>query len=64
MLAASEGRVNNVRALLLAGADLNAVDEDKKNALAYAMENDHAAVIRFLKSKGATEMVAKVEKEE
>ncbi|HEV7798973.1 MAG TPA: ankyrin repeat domain-containing protein [Pyrinomonadaceae bacterium] len=62
MLAASEGFVNPVRALVLAGADINAVDEDDENALALAMEGNHPAVVRLLKSKGAFEAVAKVEK--
>jgi hypothetical protein len=64
MQAASEGYVNIVRALVLAGADINAVDEDDDNALALAAENDHLPVVRFLKSKGALERIAKVEKEE
>ena len=64
MLAASEGLVNNVRALVLAGADINAFDEDGDNALAQAAENDHAPVVRFLRSKGAVESLAKVAKEE
>jgi ankyrin repeat protein len=64
MLAASEGLVNNVRALVLGGADINAIDEDDMDALARAAENDHAAVVRFLKSKGVSETVAKVEKEQ
>jgi len=59
MLAASEGLVNNVRTLVLAGADINATDEDDMSALAHAAENNHAAVIRFLKSKGAVEIVAR-----
>jgi hypothetical protein len=58
MLAAAEGFVNNVRALVLAGADINSTDKDDMNALAHASENDHAAVIRFLKAKGAMETVA------
>jgi ankyrin repeat protein len=61
MLAASEGSVNAVRALVLAGADLNTKDGDNKNALARAGENDHPAVVRFLKSKGAFETVAQIE---
>jgi ankyrin repeat protein len=64
MLAASEGHVNIVRTLVLAGADINATDEDKMNALAHAAANDHLTVVRFLKSKGAFETVAKVEKQE
>ncbi|HKO98407.1 MAG TPA: ankyrin repeat domain-containing protein [Pyrinomonadaceae bacterium] len=63
MRAASEGLVNNVRALVLAGADLNAVDNEKVNALAHALNNDHQPVARFLKSKGAVEKVAQVQKE-
>jgi ankyrin repeat protein len=51
-----------VRALVLAGADINAIDEDDENALALAMEGNHPAVVRLLKSKGAFEAVAKVEK--
>lgn len=64
MQAASEGHVNAVRALVLAGADMTLLDEDGVNALGLAMDNDHSAVIRFLKSKGAAQVVAKVEKEE
>jgi len=64
MLAASEGLVNNVRALVLAGADINTIDEDEMDALTHATENDHTAVVRFLKSKGAMETVARVEKEQ
>ena len=64
MLAASEGFVNNVRALVLAGADLNATDKDGMNALAHANENDHRAVVRFLKSKGAVETETRVRKEQ
>ena len=33
------------------------------DALAHASENDHIAVVRFLKAKGAMETVARVEKE-
>ena len=64
MLAASDGFVNNVRALVLAGADINATDEDGMNALAHATENDHRVVVRFLKSKGAVESVARVRKDQ
>jgi ankyrin repeat protein len=55
MEAASAGLVNTVRALVLAGADINAKDEDEMTALSLAVENSHSAVIRFLRSKGATE---------
>jgi ankyrin repeat protein len=64
MLAASEGVVNNVRALVLAGADINAKDKENVDALAHAIDNDHRVVVRFLKSKGAVETVAPVEKDQ
>ena len=64
MLAASEGLVNNVRTLVLAGADITAIDEHDMSAMAHAAENDHAAVIRFLKSKGAVETVARVREDQ
>lgn len=53
--AASEGLVNIVRALVLAGADINAKDQDGRTALSIAEENNHSAVMRFLRSKGAME---------
>jgi hypothetical protein len=53
-----------VRALVLAGCDINAVDEKGLNALSMARDSDRAAVVRFLKSKGAAEVVAKNEKQE
>ncbi|HEY6233357.1 MAG TPA: ankyrin repeat domain-containing protein [Pyrinomonadaceae bacterium] len=62
MSAAAEGYVNTVRALVLAGADINAVDKENMNALALASE--HLPVVRFLRSKGAFESVAKADKEE
>lgn len=64
MLAASEGLVLNVRLLVLAGANIDARDGEGKNALMYAIENEHRAVIRFLKSKGAFEVPLKEDKEE
>lgn len=64
MRTASEGLVNNVRALVLAGADVNAIDEEKMSALAHALDNNHNAVARFLRSKGAVETVAQVQKED
>jgi hypothetical protein len=63
MLAATEGMVNNVRTLVLAGADINARDESDDSALTLAAGNDHLPVVRFLRSKGAVETTAKVEKE-
>jgi hypothetical protein len=64
MAAASEGLVNNVRMLVLAGADINALNAEDNTALGLADENNHTIVVRFLRSKGAAEAVAKLEKEE
>lgn len=64
MMAASGGLVNNVRALVLAGADINQRDSDQKSALSFAIENNHAPVIRLLRSRGALEMVAQVKDED
>ena len=64
MLAASDGYVNIVRALVLVGANLTAMDNEHKDPLAYAMENDHKVVVRFLKSKGAVETVVEVKEEQ
>ena len=64
MLAAEEGLVNNVRALVLGGADINVVDKEGMNALGHAMDGDHAVVVRFLKSKGAVEIVVPEEKDQ
>jgi hypothetical protein len=64
MMAASGGLVNNVRALVLAGADINQRDSDQKSALSFAIENNHAAVIRLLRARGALEIVAQVKEED
>lgn len=64
MLAATEGLVLNVRLLVLAGAKIDARDSEGKNALMHAIENEHRAVIRFLRSKGAVEVPLKEDKEE
>ncbi len=62
MKAAGSGLVNHVRALVLAGADFNERDADGKNALDYALEDNHLAVARFLRSRGAQESVPNIEK--
>lgn len=64
MLAASEGLVLNVRLLVLAGAKIDARDGEGKNALMHAIENEHRAVIRFLRSKGAVGVPLIEDKEE
>lgn len=55
MIAAKNGHVNNVHALILAGADVNIRDKEGKSALMYANENNEAAVARLLKAHGAIE---------
>jgi hypothetical protein len=54
------------RPLRISAANLqappNVTDKDDMAALAHASENDHAAVVRFLKAKGAMETVAQAEK--
>lgn len=64
MMAASENCVNNVRALILAGSDLNAKDKEGKTAFTYALEGEHKGVLRFLRSRGAVETLAKPKDEE
>ena len=64
MVAAEHGRLQNVRALVLAGADINLVDAEGKNALMLAMENKERTTIRFLRSKGAVEIIAPVTDED
>ncbi len=64
MIAAENGKLQNVRALVLAGADMNQIDSEGKNALALAIESEHPTIIRFLRSKGALESIARVVVEE
>jgi len=55
MIAAMNGQVNNVRALILAGADVNARDKKGKSALTYANSNREPAAARLLRAHGAIE---------
>ena len=50
MLAASNGLIKNVKALIAAGADLNARDNEDETPLSYAKENDHDKVVKLLLS--------------
>lgn len=63
MMASSNGLINNVRALVLAGSDFSQRDDEGRDALAYAIENEHKVVIRFLRSQGALESVARASEE-
>jgi ankyrin repeat protein len=59
MVAAENGRLQNVRALVHAGADMNLKDGEGKNALSLAIENEHRSIVRLLRAKGAQESVAR-----
>jgi ankyrin repeat protein len=59
MLAAGLGRVEMVRALLTAGADVNARTDDNWTALSMALSHasstEHEEVVRLLKEHGAVD---------
>ncbi|MDT8397538.1 MAG: ankyrin repeat domain-containing protein [Pseudomonadales bacterium] len=52
LIAAREGHMESVRLLLDAGADINAVAADGKNALALAIFNGHYAIGSYLIDRG------------
>ncbi|MGW1994899.1 ankyrin repeat domain-containing protein [Embleya sp. NPDC001921] len=54
VLAADRGRVSVVRDLLAAGVDLQARDEDGRNALAAARKQGRTAIVRLLRAAGAS----------
>ena len=49
--------MNNVRALILAGADVNARDAEGRSAWMRAVENNHRPLLRLLRSYGVDESV-------
>ena len=53
--AAGRGHIDTVKALLEAGADLNAKDKEGKTALMYAKEKNHTEIVHLLKKAGAKE---------
>ena len=53
MLAAYEGHIGRVRAMLERGADVNARDEDGDTALMFAAFKGHALVVHLLLTHGA-----------
>lgn len=55
MVAAGAGHVAVCHGLLAAGADPNAMDEDKLTALVWAKSGEHAEVIELLEEHGAKE---------
>ena len=48
MLAVSHGRLDMVRMLMEAGADVNMSDEDGSTALMCASEHGHAEIVKLL----------------
>lgn len=59
-IAASSGSIKIVRALIDAGADVNALDSDEKSPLQYAIDNGKVKITGILKQAGAT--LTKLEK--
>lgn len=57
-LAAFEGRHAEVKALIQAGADVAAVDEQQRTPLHYAVAGGHVAVARSLLAAGASTSAA------
>jgi hypothetical protein len=55
MYACTSGRIEIVKLLLDAGADVNAKTDDNKTALSFAMERGVPEVIDLLKKRGAME---------
>ena len=59
MTVATDGNLENLKALILAGADINARDKNGKTALKLAIENNrdnhNKEIIDLLKSHGAVE---------
>ena len=55
MFAAERGHTETVKALLKAGANLNAKDKEGKTALKYAKENSHTETVQLLKKAGTKE---------
>jgi ankyrin repeat protein len=53
IMAVSNGHINNVRNLLIRGADINAVTIDNISALMYASENGDFEMVRLLLDEGA-----------
>ena len=53
--AAIDGDIEKVKALIAAGADVNAKDNDEYTALDYAKDGGHTEIIKILKAAGAKE---------
>ncbi|WP_321373165.1 ankyrin repeat domain-containing protein [uncultured Draconibacterium sp.] len=51
MMAAAEGQVEVLKALVSYGADLKMVDIDGESSLDFASSNGHTAVVEYIKSK-------------
>jgi ankyrin repeat protein len=53
MVAVSNNQRANIKALIRAGADMNARDKEGKTALDYAMQEGNEKIIKLLQSYGA-----------
>jgi ankyrin repeat protein len=54
VLAAGEGRIDDVKKLLVVGADINAIDSNGNTALCFAAYWGQSSVVRFLVEAGAS----------
>lgn len=55
MLAVSHGRLDMVRMLVAAGADINIQDEDGSTAIMCASEHGHLGIVKFLLAQPDTD---------
>jgi ankyrin repeat protein len=52
-IAASDGHLEIVKALIAAGADMNALENYGRSALGIARRKNHTKIVDFLRNRGA-----------